>query len=57
MVTLTSCFHHRRGDGPPNYYVDETKVPNAVPKPEPLAKLGNMRAYNVKGHRYYTMRY
>ncbi len=56
MVTLTSCFHRRRGDGPPNFYVDETKVANAVPKPEPLAKYGNMRAYNVKGKRYYTMK-
>jgi rare lipoprotein A len=55
MVFLSSCSHVRRGDGPPNFYVDETKIPNAVPKVEPLAKYGNMRSYRVAGRRYYTM--
>src|SRR5689334_3241217 len=54
---LSSCSSHvSKGDGPPNYYVDETKIPNAVPKPEKLSKYGNMRFYNVFGKRYYTMR-
>ena len=56
MVLLSSCAHVARKDGPPNYYVDETKVPNAVPKPERLAKYGNMPSYRVFGKRYFTLR-
>ncbi len=53
---LSSCSHMKRKDGPPNFYVDETKIPNAVPKKEPLSKLGNMKSYKVFGQRYYTMK-
>lgn len=56
IAGLTSCSHTRRGDGPPNFYVDETKIPNATPKPEPLAKYGNMPSYKISGKRYYTMK-
>ncbi|MBV9575820.1 MAG: septal ring lytic transglycosylase RlpA family protein [Gammaproteobacteria bacterium] len=55
-LLLSSCSHIARHDGPPNFYVDETKIPDAVPKPEPLAKYGNMPSYVVFGKRYYTMR-
>src|SRR5690606_15401235 len=55
FLLLTSCSHVRR-DGPPNFYVDETKIPNAVPKVEPRAKYGNMSAYNVFGKRYKVMK-
>lgn len=54
-LVLCSCSHVRR-DGPPNFNVDETKIPNAVPKPERLSKYGNMRSYTVNGIRYYPMR-
>lgn len=53
---LSSCASHHRKDGPPNFYVDETKIPNAKPKPEPLAKYGNMRFYDVFGKRYFTLK-
>lgn len=54
---LASCSTHvSKNDGPPNFYVDETKIPNAVPKPEPLAKYGNLNSYRVFGQRYYTMK-
>ena len=56
MMLLTSCSHMSRQDGPPNFYVDESKIPNAVPKKEPLAKYGNMTSYRVFGKRYYTLR-
>lgn len=57
MILLTSCSTRvAKKDGPPNFYVDETRVPNAVPKPEKLAKYGNMPSYRVFGKRYYTMR-
>jgi rare lipoprotein A len=55
FVLLNGCAHTKRHDGPPNYYVDESKIPNAVPKVEPLSKLGNMPFYTVFGHRYYVM--
>ena len=56
-IFLCSCSSHvSRQDGPPNFYVDETKIPNAVPKPEPLAKFGNMSSYVVFGKRYYPMK-
>jgi rare lipoprotein A len=56
MILLSSCSHTSRKDGPPDFYVDETKIPNAVPKPEPLAKSGNYKSYIVFGKRYYTLR-
>lgn len=52
---LTSCWHSRRHDGPPNYYVDESKIPNATPKAEPLAKFGNYKTYHVFGKPYHVM--
>lgn len=55
MVLLSSCSHMKKNDGAPNFYVDETKIPNAVPKPEPLAKYGNYKSYVVFGKRYYTL--
>ncbi len=57
MLFLAGCgTTAKRQDGPPNFYVDETKVPNAVPKKEALSKYGNMRYYHVFGDRYYTMK-
>ena len=56
IITLSSCSHVRRGDGPPNYDVDVSRIPNAVPKPEPMAKYGNMPVYNISGKRYYTLK-
>lgn len=56
-IFLSSCqTHHVKRDGPPNFYVDESKIHNAVPKAEPLAKYGNMRSYRVFGKRYAVMR-
>jgi len=56
ILFLSSCAHLKRGDGPPQFYVDETKIPNAVPKPEPLAKYGNIKSYVVFGKRYRTLK-
>jgi peptidoglycan lytic transglycosylase len=55
-VLLTSCTHVSRKDGPPNFYVNETKIPNAVPKAERLSKYGNMKSYRVFGKTYYPMK-
>lgn len=53
---ITGCAFMRHKDGPPNYYVDVSKIPNAVPKVEPPAKYGNLRTYTVFGKRYYTLK-
>lgn len=53
-LLLVSCSQKK--DGPPNFYVDENKVHDAVPKPEQLSKYGNMPSYVVFGKRYYTLK-
>lgn len=54
-ILLSSCAHIKR-DGAPNFYVDETKIHDAVPKPEPLSKYGNMHSYRIGSHRYYVLK-
>jgi rare lipoprotein A len=56
VVLLNGCSHTSRKDGPPNFYVDESKIPNAVPKLEALSRYGNMNHYTVFGKRYYVMK-
>jgi rare lipoprotein A len=43
-------------DGPPDYSVDETKIPDAVPTKEALSQSGNVSSYQVRGKRYYTLK-
>lgn len=52
---LVSCATTHK-DGPPGYNVDVSRIPNAVPKKEPLSKYGNMRSYEVFGKRYYPLK-
>jgi rare lipoprotein A len=54
-MALTGCARVHK-DGPPGYDVDVSRIPNAVPKRERLAKYGNMPYYNVFGKRYYTLK-
>ncbi len=56
MALLSGCSHVRTKDGPPNFYVDETKIPDATPKLEKLSRSGNMDHYSVFGRRYNVMR-
>jgi rare lipoprotein A len=56
IILLSSCSHVKKRDGAPNFYVDETRIPNAVPKAEPRAKYGNYKSYVVFGKRYYTLK-
>ncbi len=51
---LNGCSTSRR-DGPPSYNVDVSRIPNAVPKVEPLSRAGN-KPYVVFGRKYYVMR-
>ena len=42
-------------DSAPSYDVDESKIPDAVPKPEPRSKYGNPANYKVYGRNYYVL--
>jgi rare lipoprotein A len=51
---LGACGTFR--DGAPQHYVDQSRVPNAVPKPEPRSKYGNPDYYEVDGKRYHVLK-
>lgn len=58
-LLLVSACHQTRlfeeKDGPPPFNVDVSKIPDAVPKPEPLSQSGNA-PYKVYGKRYRVMK-
>jgi rare lipoprotein A len=54
--TLSHKISHGGGDYAPDFNIDVSKVPDAVPKLEPLSKYGNPRSYVACGHRYYVMK-
>lgn len=57
LTLLSGCStttSHR--DGPPPFDVDESKIPDATPKSEKLAKYGNMSVYRVYGKPYHVMK-
>ncbi len=51
---LSGCWSTHRKDGPPSYPVDASKIPDAVPKAEPLSRIGN-KPYTVFGKRYQVL--
>lgn len=55
ILFLYGCSTTSRKDGPPGFDVDVSKIPDAVPKNEPLAKYGNYSTYHVFGRAYHTM--
>lgn len=58
ITQLSGCgFVGRKlvSDGAPSGNVDVSKIPDAIPKPEPLSPYGN-RDYVVAGHRYHVLR-
>jgi len=54
LLWLTGCTS-RVQDGPPNFYVDASKIPNAVPHHLPKSRYGNPSSYVVNGKRYYVL--
>lgn len=57
LLLLSSCTKKiSTEDGPPDFYVDASKIPNAVPKKTRPAKYGNMRSYKVFGKRYHVLK-
>jgi rare lipoprotein A len=56
MLLVNGCVHTNHKDGPPDFDVDESRIPNASPKVEPLSRSGNMNSYKVFGQRYYVLK-
>lgn len=48
--------YHLRQDKAPCFRINVNRIPNAVPKAEPLSKRGNPKSYVVFGRRYYVMK-
>lgn len=48
--------YHLRQDKAPCFRINTNRIPNAVPKAEPLSKRGNPKSYVVFGRRYYVMK-
>lgn len=55
LFLLSGCSTVSHKDGPPNFRVDASKIPDAVPKDEPLSKYGNYHRYVVWGKVYHTL--
>lgn len=60
ISVITACSKNPRNqinskDGVPAGNVDVSKIPNAVPKPEPKSPYGNPTSYVTAGHRYYVL--
>jgi rare lipoprotein A len=57
FILLNGCSSTTvQQDGPPSYSVDSSKVPDAIPKKEPLSKYGNQPVYRVYGKAYHTLK-
>ena len=55
LVLFLGCTAQIK-DGPPRYYVDVSKIPNAKPKLLPHSKYGNPSSYVINGTRYRVLK-
>lgn len=53
-LIFSGCAHSTK-DGPPRYYVDVSKIPNAVPQRLPKSHYGNPKYYVVSGRKYHVL--
>lgn len=53
-TTSSSRYNHKH-DSAPDYDIDASKIPDAVPRYEPRSKYGNPDSYVVNGRRYHVM--
>lgn len=58
VLLLAACtpFHRHTPDGAPRGHIDVSKIPNAVPKAEPLSKYGNPSTYYMQGKRLQVLK-
>ncbi len=55
VLALAACGSNKSNDGPPRSGSTTNLPGNAVPKPEPKSRYGNMAQYEVMGKTYRTM--
>lgn len=55
-MALTGCSISRYQDGAPRGNIDVSRIPNAVPRVEPLDPKANPRSYTVLGRTYHVLR-
>jgi rare lipoprotein A len=56
VLLLVGCGGPRpKTDGPPGGSVDFSRIPDALPRVEPLSRYGNRPTYEVLGHTYRTL--
>jgi rare lipoprotein A len=55
ILLLAGCATHVHQDGPPHYYKDVNKIPNAVPRKLPRSAYGNPTVYSIEGRRYHVL--
>lgn len=55
VLMLSGCTSSGMHDGPPHYYVDVNKIPNAVPRKLPRSAYGNPSVYVIEGRRYHVL--
>ena len=56
LTLLLSACGSLPHDSAPSRYVDHTRIPDAVPRTEPLSKYGNPEDYEVNGRRYRVLK-
>jgi len=56
LLYLAGCATVSTRDGAPNYDVDVSKIPNAIPRVEPKSKYGNIPCYEVRHTTYHVMK-
>ena len=55
-LTLTGCSFTRYHDSGPRAEINVARIPNAVPRVEPLSTNGNPQSYTVLGRTYHVLR-
>lgn len=56
LLFLTGCSSKVVQDSGPSYPMDVSGIPDAVPRSEPLSRMGNASSYVVFGKRYYVLK-
>lgn len=53
---IAGCATGPIKDGPPDYYIDISQIPDIQPRLEPLSRYGNPEQYEVFGKQYLTLK-
>src|SRR3989338_2330057 len=56
VLMIGGCVHRGTPDGPPNYYVDVSKIQDPVPHYVEKSKYGNPSSYWINGREYHVLK-